>query len=181
MVDKRTGRTAFRDFRHNEATMWALFEEFVTGFYEREQSVFQVNRGSRRAEWADKGWTTDEDRARIPVMEADVILKLPEHRIILGHKVLHGRAVARARFRHRQAALQQPLPASRVPAEPPCHPAGRSQARRHPAVPGRWAPRPLRADIRLEGFRVQARTIDLNRDWTDIHAEMLETIEIVPQ
>ena len=37
---------------------------------------------------------------------------------------------------------------------------------------------PLRADIRLEGFRIQARTVDLNRDWRDIHGEMLATIGI---
>ena len=45
VVDEETGRTTFRDFRRDEATMWALFEEFVTGFYEREQSVYRVNPG----------------------------------------------------------------------------------------------------------------------------------------
>ena len=42
VVEEKTGRTTFRDFRRNEATMWALFEEFVTGFYQREQRVFRV-------------------------------------------------------------------------------------------------------------------------------------------
>ena len=37
---------------------------------------------------------------------------------------------------------------------------------------------PLRADIRLEGFRIQARTVDLNRDWRAIHGEMLATIGV---
>ena len=35
---------------------------------------------------------------------------------------------------------------------------------------------PLRADIRLEGFRIQARTVDLGREWQLIHGEMLEVI-----
>ena len=35
---------------------------------------------------------------------------------------------------------------------------------------------PLRADVRLEGFRIQARTVNLGRDWRHIHTEMLETI-----
>ena len=40
---------------------------------------------------------------------------------------------------------------------------------------------PLRADIRLEGFRIRARTVDLNRDWRLIHDEMLRTINCDPQ
>ena len=35
---------------------------------------------------------------------------------------------------------------------------------------------PLRADIRLEAFRIQARTVNLDRDWRHIHKETLETI-----
>ena len=96
VVDENTGRTAFRDFRRDKATMWALFEEFVTGFYEREQSVYRVNPGGRRVAWADKGWATEEDRTRIPVMEADVILDSPERRIILDTKYYKD-ALARGR------------------------------------------------------------------------------------
>ena len=47
VVDEKTGRTAFRDFRRDKATMWRLFEDFVTGFYEREQQVYRVNPGGR--------------------------------------------------------------------------------------------------------------------------------------
>ena len=35
---------------------------------------------------------------------------------------------------------------------------------------------PLAADIRLEGFRIQARTIDLGQDWKAIHRAMLQVI-----
>ena len=35
---------------------------------------------------------------------------------------------------------------------------------------------PLRADIHLEGFRIQSRTVSLDRDWRRIHREMLATI-----
>ena len=34
----------------------------------------------------------------------------------------------------------------------------------------------LRADIRLEAFRIQARTVDLNHEWQRIHPELLETV-----
>ena len=105
VVDENTGRTAFRDFRRDEATMWALFEEFVTGFYEREQSVYRVNPGGRRVAWADKGWATEEDRTRIPVMEADVDPRFTRASDHHGHEVLQGRAGARARFRYRPSCI----------------------------------------------------------------------------
>ena len=73
VVDKKTGRTAFRDFRRDKATMWKLFEDFVTGFYDREQQVYRVNPGGRRRiTWADAHAEDTANRARIPVMEADV-------------------------------------------------------------------------------------------------------------
>jgi len=86
LVDEKAGPTAFRDFRRDEATMWALFEGFVTSFYEREQRIYRVNPGGRRIEWAEKDATVEADRARIPVMEADVILQSTERRIIMDTK-----------------------------------------------------------------------------------------------
>ena len=35
---------------------------------------------------------------------------------------------------------------------------------------------PLTAEIRLEGFRIQARTVNLDQDWRLIQNEMLGTI-----
>ena len=35
---------------------------------------------------------------------------------------------------------------------------------------------PVAADVRLERFRIQARSIDLAKDWRDIHDDMLELI-----
>ena len=177
VVDEKTGHTTFRDFREHEKTMWALFEEFVTGFYRREQRVFRVNSGGRRIHWADPGWATEADRARIPVMEADVILDSPERRMVLDTKY-YVNAVARGRgsgtgklhsanlyqllayLRNRQATLP----------DGPVH----EGILLYPQV----GEEPLRVDIQLEGFRIQARTVDLNRDWHLIHDEMLETIGI---
>ncbi len=175
LVDETTGRTAFRDFRRDEATMWALFEEFVTGFYQREQRVYRVNPGGRRVQWADPGWATDADRARIPVMNADVILESTERRIILDTKYYKD-ALARGRgpgtgklhsanlyqllayLRNRQATLP----------DGPEH----EGILLYPQV----GAEELRADIRLEGFRIQARTVNLCQDWRLIHEEMLGAV-----
>ena len=170
IVDENTGRTTFRDFRRDEATMWALFEEFVTGFYKREQHVYSVNPGGRRIDWAD----TDTDRSRIPVMEADVILESPERRIVLDTKY-YSDALARGRGsgtgKLHSGNLYQLLAyvRNRQGTSPggPVH----EGILLYPEVR-----EPLRVDIRLEGSRIQARTVNLDRDWHHIHREMLETI-----
>ncbi len=203
LVDETTGRTTFRDFRRDEATMWALFEEFVTGFYQREQRVYRVNPGGRRIQWADPGWATDADRARIPVMNADVILESPERRIILDTKY-YSNALAGGRGRgagigpasgtgtgsgSRTGSSTRPRTAYGTGK---LHSGNLYQLLAY--VRNRQATRPdgpvhegillypqvgdeaLRAEVRLEGFRIQARTVDLARDWRLIHEEMLETV-----
>ncbi len=174
IVDENTGRTVFRDFRRDEATMWALFEEFVTGFYGREQRVYSVNPGGRRIDWVNADAKTDADRSRIPAMEADVILESSERRIVLDTKYYRN-ALARGRGagtgKLHSGNLYQLLAYVR---------------NRQGTNPGRpvhegillypEVREPLRVDIRLEGFRIQARTVNLDRDWRHIHGEMLDTI-----
>ena len=175
LVDETTGRTTFRDFRRDEATMWALFEEFVTGFYQREQRVYRVNPGGRRIQWADRSWATDADRARIPVMNADVILESAERRIILDTK-FYSNALAGGRGRGagklHSGNLYQLLAYVR-----------NRQATRPDGTPHEGillypqvGDERLRADVRLEGFRIQARTVNLDQPWRLIHEEMLETV-----
>ena len=174
IVDENTGRTAFRDFRRDEATMWALFEEFVTGFYEREQHDYSVNPEGRRIDWAGVDAETDADQSRIPVMEADVILESPERRIVLDTKY-YSDALARGRGsgtgKLHSDNLYQLLAyvRNRQGTSPrgPVH----EGILLYPEVR-----EPLRADIRLEGFHIQARTVNLDRDWRHIHREMLEAI-----
>ena len=174
IVDENTGRMAFRDFRRDEATMWALFEEFVTGFYEREQHDYSVNPGGRRINWADADAKTDADWSRIPVMEADVILESPERRIVLDTKYYRN-ALARGRGsgtgKLHSGNLYQLLAyvRNRQGTSPrgPVH----EGILLYPEVR-----ESLRADIRLEGVRIQARTVNLDRDWRHIHREMLEAI-----
>ena len=175
VVDERTGRATFRDFRRDEATMWAVFEDFVAGFYEREQRVYRVNpEGRRRVDWADAYAEDAASWTRIPVMTADVILESPQRRIILDTKYYadtlarqHGAGSGKLH----SGNLYQLLAYLRN------RQAGRPAGSMHEGI--LLYPKvdePLRADIRLEGFRIQARTVDLEQDWHSIHREMLETI-----
>ena len=176
VVDEKTGRTAFRDFRRDKATMWRLFEDFVTGFYEREQQVYRVNPGGRRRiDWTGAHAEDAANRARIPVMEADVILESPDRRIILDTKFYQD-SLARGRGsgtgKLHSTNLYQLLAYLRN------RQATRPAGARHDGIllyPQVGA-EPLRADIRLEGFRIQARTVNLDQDWRLIHEEMLGVI-----
>ena len=134
-----------------------------------------MNPGGRRVHWADAGWATDADRARIPVMNADVILESTERRIILDTKYYKD-ALARGRGpgtgKLHSANLYQLLAYLRN------RQATRPDGPTHEGIllyPQVGDER-LRAKIRLEGFRIQARTVNLDQDWRLIHGEMLETV-----
>ena len=176
VVDERTGHIRFVDFRRDEAQMWRLFEEFVTGFYRQEQAVYGVNRRGRRIAWAGSGGATSADRSRIPVMEADVILESPLRRIILDTKYYSNPVSSRGASHigklhspnlYQLLAYLRNREATKPPG--PKH----EGILLYPQVE-----EPLRVDIRLEGFRIQARTVNLNQDWHGIHNEMLDTLNL---
>jgi len=167
LVDERTGRTVFRDFRRDKATMWRLFEGFALGFYRREQSEFRV-RGQSPIRWSGTEGTSDANRALVPGMKADLVLESSHRRIIIDTKfyqtVLPGDKLSSnnlyqllAYLRNRQATLF----------DGPPHEGILLYAR-----PGKS----VRADVRLEGFRVHARTVNLNRPWHEIHQAMLAVL-----
>jgi len=130
--------------------------------------------GSRRSRWGEASAEDEANRARIPSMTADVILESSERRIILDTKYYRD-ALARRRGsgtgKLHSGNLYQLLTYLR------------NRQATNPGQPMHEgillypeAGEPLRADICLEGFRIQARTVNLDRDWRHIHTEMLETI-----
>ncbi|MDE2973361.1 MAG: hypothetical protein OXU64_01390 [Gemmatimonadota bacterium] len=175
VVDENTGHTAFRDFRRDKATMWRLFEDFVTGFYEREQLVYRVNPGGRRIAWADPYADDAANLARIPVMVADVILESPDRRIILDTKFYRD---ALARGRGSGAGKLHSNNLYQLLAYLRNRQANRPDGARHEGILlyPQVGEEPMRAKVRLEGFWIQARTVNLDRDWRVIHEEMLDTI-----
>ena len=140
--------------------------------------LYRVNPGGRRRiDWADAHAEDAANRARIPVMEADVILKSPERRIILDTEFYRD-ALARGRGsgtgKLKSNNIYQLLAYLRN------RQATRPAGARHEGILlyPQVGEEPLRAEVWLEGFRIQARTVDLNQDWRAIHAEMLATIGI---
>ena len=172
LIDERTGHTQFRDFREDYPRMWRLFEEFVTEFYRLEQSQYSVNRGGRGIPWHDAFAPQESDLARIPRMEADVLLDSPDRRIVLDTKFYKEALGGLGETKKLHSGNLYQLLAylrNREAANPngPLH----DGILLYPVVA-----EPLSIEVRLEGFRIQARGIDLAQEWCRIHEDMLEIL-----
>ncbi|MEQ9398181.1 MAG: hypothetical protein RJQ04_03345 [Longimicrobiales bacterium] len=172
LVGQRPGDINFADFRRDEERMWRLFEEFATEFYRRELRAYRVT-GQGRMGWHDLTASLERDGARIPGMVPDIVLEGPERRTILDAKYYqspltshHGRARVRSGNLYQLFAYLQNRQGAR-PAGP-----------RHDGILLYAAVgESFRIDVSIQGFRVQARTVDLGRPWQEVRREMLEVVE----
>jgi len=173
IVHNTTGTAQFRDFREDDHKMWSLFEDFVKEFYVSEQDYYSVNKCGRQIAWFNADGVTNDDRDKIPRMEADVILDAPDRRIILDAKfyadALSGRAGGKKLNSPNLYQLLAYLRNREQTAEPgPKH----DGILLYPVVKESIA-----IDVTLEGFRVQARGIDLTQTWRTIHQDMLTLVK----
>lgn len=174
LVDEnKSDQTIFHDVRRDKLQMWRLFEKFVTGFYQREQREFRVNAGGRAISWWNREGATDRDWALIPRMEADIILESKDRRIIMDTKYYKESLTGRyGSAKLKSANLYQLLTYLRNrEATKPDH------ARKHEGIllyP--QVDEPVQAEVRLEGFRIQACTINLDQPWQQIHDDLLEIL-----
>ena len=164
LVDERLGAARFAAF--SVERMDSLYENFIINFYRREQNRYRVNHGGRAIRWVDEG-TPEHERRRIPRMEADVVLEADDRRVIMDAKFYSkevGGTVPSSNLYQLLAYLRN---REATVAPGPKH----EGMLLYPTVGA-----PVRADVRLEGFVVQARSIDLAKDWRDIHRDMLELV-----
>lgn len=170
-VDERTGRSVFRDFVRDKATMWRLFEDFAAGFYRREQRTFEVRRQSP-IQFSGTEGTTEADAKLIPGMQADLVLESPKRRIVLDTKFYR---TVLPDGKLKSAHLYQLLAYLRN------RHATRPHGPRHEGILlYAQSGDPVCADIHLEGHRIQARTVGLDQDWHRIHDEMLAVLDRPP-
>ena len=172
IVEERSGSARFRDLRKDEYRMWLLFQDFVIEFYRREQGDYRVNHRGRGIRWDDEG-TREDQRPMIPRMEADVVLESQHRRIVLDTKyyqqALSGYFGSRKLHSKHLFQLLAYLRNREATSEPgPRH----EGILLYPVVD-----EPLTVDVRLEGFSIRARGIDLGRDWREIHADMLALLD----
>ena len=172
IVEERSGTARFLDLRKDEYRMWSLFQDFAIEFYRREQDDYRVNHRGRGVRWNDEG-TREDQRRMIPRMEADVILESRRQRIVLDTKyyrqaLSNHRGVRKLRSEHLFQLLAY-LRNREATSEPgPRH----EGILLYPVVD-----EALKVDVRLEGFSIRARGIDLGRDWRRIHADMLALLD----
>ena len=177
LVDERSGTARFNDFPDEK--MAKLFEDFAIEFYRRELPDYEV--GRRAIRWDDDGTAADQ-RSMLPSMEADIVLETrarpagSARRIVLDTKfyreALDGRHGAR---KLRSSHLYQLLAYLRNrEATTPTGPRHEGILL-YPVVDA-----PLRIDVRLEGFAIRARSVDLSRDWRRVHEDMLAVVAQPP-
>lgn len=170
VIDEQGGVHRFR--RLDAETMYRLFEDFVIAFFDREQDDFRVNDEGRGISFIDAG-TREDQRRWIPAMEADVILESNDRRVIVDTKWYPEPFSRRYGSRKlRSAHLYQLLSYLRnhsaaKPDQPPyegmlLYPQSEAE---------------FKIDVRLEGFGIQARTINLSQDWRTIHRDMIALLD----
>ena len=168
LVDPRPGEHRFASLA--DAVMWKVYEDFVIEFYRHEQDRYRVNRHGRTIGWAWEG-THEDDRSKLPRMEADAILEAEDRRIILDAKyyaeALGGQFGGKLRSDHLYQLLAYLRNREATEAPGAMH----EGILLYPTVG-----EAVSAKVRLEGHRIQARSIDLSKDWKDIHHDMLQII-----
>ena len=170
LVNEESGETTFTAV--SDERMDRLYENFIIGFYRREQDRYRVNHPGRTIAWADEG-TPDQYSSMLPRMEADIILEAPDRRIIMdakyyqeafrdryGTKKLHSDNLYQllAYLRNREATVV-------------------SGVRHEGMLLYPTVDAPVRVDVCLEGFSIRARSIDLAQDWRNIRQDMLDLID----
>jgi 5-methylcytosine-specific restriction enzyme subunit McrC len=162
--DEKTGRRRFRPFTADEQRMGLLFEAFVRNFLRREQDVFHVSK-------AKVPWDLDPDSSSNPVwlpeMETDVVLTNAQQRITIetkyyatpyqsrhgSKKLISGHLYQLLTYLAHQRADQGPNPTGVL---------------LYASAGKEW-----RLRYSLGGHTILVRSLDLDRDWKEIHRDLL--------
>ncbi|WP_457586653.1 5-methylcytosine restriction system specificity protein McrC [Ensifer canadensis] len=166
MPDEKGEGTLFAEILDDEVGMSAIFEEFLRNFYAHEQTEFKVKRDNMP--WNTVALTEGAD-AILPGMETDISLSSSERTIVIDAKyykeTLTGRPGSPKKVR--SAHLYQLFtylhhasyryPGTQV-----------DGALIYPAVGTSIA-----ADYQIAGHRMRVVAIDLDRDWREIHQDLL--------
>jgi len=170
LVDEDTGEYRFRDFLRDEGKMAKLFEQFVRNFYRKEQSTYRVKSESIRWALVKEGPHDDY----LPRMNTDTSLEARDgsRKIVIDTKFykeslqLHRskETITSANLYQIYAYLKnlEPRGGMNVEAE---------GILLYPTVGVE-----LDLFFSLPGHALRVKTIDLNRDWPEIHATLVDLV-----
>jgi 5-methylcytosine-specific restriction enzyme subunit McrC len=165
MVDEKTGRTRFREYRETEQGMGRLFEEFVRAFFHRHLEGFRIA-PQRELPWAGSGSGSDMDR--LPRMITDIVLESADRRIILDTKFYSQSFAGSGRRRriiseHLYQVLTYPHNRdAHVPGPP------HEGMLLYPVIRDQFS-----FQYTLLGHRFTVCSLDLNQPWQSIHDDLL--------
>ena len=170
LVNEGEGTAQFRDFREDEHQMGLLFEQFVKTFCERETD-YRVS--APKIDWfgAERSET---DLRHLPGMHTDIVLRSPEHTIIVDTKFYKNPLDTRFDGRRVQAGnLYQIFAyvtnwAAAAPADEP-EPEGWLL---YAAVDGDFD-----YQFELMGRRIRVCSVDLARGWREIERALKELVK----
>jgi 5-methylcytosine-specific restriction enzyme subunit McrC len=168
MPDEKTGRRRFHPFTASEQEMGNLFEAFVRNFMRREQDVFP-HVSAPKVAW-DLDVETSSDAAWLPEMRTDVMLTNDSQRVAIETKYYatpfqshHGSKKLISSHLYQLLTYVSQLNASDGP-----EPIG--------VLLYASAGENQQLEYRLSGHRILVRSLDLNRDWKDIHTDLLRLV-----
>lgn len=162
--DEKTGVRKFQPFTANEQEMGLLFEAFVRNFLRREQAIFAV--GAPKVVW-DLDLRDSSDPAWLPEMRTDVMLTNESGRVVIETKCYA--TPYQSQYGSKKLIsghLYQLLTyLSQLGVDEGAKPVGLL------LYAGLGIGQ--RLQYRLGGHAVLVRCLDLNRDWWEIHGEMM--------
>jgi 5-methylcytosine-specific restriction enzyme subunit McrC len=164
LVDERTGRSKFRDFLQDDASMARLFEAFVRNFYLLEQNTYRVR--SMKINWQADA-LDEESKRYLPEMRTDICLFNEDRKIILECKYYRNALQNNAgKFSLHSPHLYQ-LFAYLKNKEIELGWRECEGIILYPAVD-----RHLELSYRIQGHQVRIKTINLNQDWQSIDIDL---------
>lgn len=162
--DQKTGGKRFHPFTASDQQMGLLFQAFVRNFLQREQDVFHVS--GRSVPW-NIDPADGSDSSWLPQMLVDVMLTSSDRRVVVETKFY---ATPYQKHYGTRTIISNHLYqiltyVSQLHATPGPTPVG--------VLLYAGAGEQQRLDYRLGRHRVLVRSVDLNRDWGDIHRELI--------
>lgn len=167
-ISNYTNEVRFESFLEKDIKMHRIFEKFIRRFYERRlESAFQV--GAERFQW-----TLGESDAlfgeRVPELKTDVSIHTPTSTIVIDAKY-YSEALTRqfGKFKYRRDHLSQLMDYLRA-----------AKLRHSKPVHGILVYPTTNQTIydrgEIEKFDITVATIDLSKDWSEIHQSLLDLI-----
>ena len=166
--DEKTGVRKFHPFTANQQEMGRLFESFVRNFLRREQEIFQV--GAPKVPW-DLDPYDSSDPSWLPEMRTDVVLTSSSSRFVLETKYY----ATPYQSHHESKKLISEHLYQLLTYLSQFGAGGGPDSVGVLLYAGLGPGQRLR--YRLGGHTVLVRSLNLDRDWRDIHGELIGIVK----